>query len=170
MRDRDVTRASCGDKRIGILIVAYNAVSTIAKVLKRIPPEVWSNVEEIALFDDASQDDTYDLAVGMKILRSLPKLRILRHEQNLGYGGNQKAGYRYFIHKGFDVVVLLHGDGQYAPEILAELYRPIVAGQADAVFGSRMMKEYGGPLRGGMPLYKYAGNRILSEFETEALG
>lgn len=162
--------ASCCGKRIGILIVTYNAITTIARVLKRIPPEVWDNVEEIAVFDDASQDDTYELAVGMKTLRALPKLRVLKHERNLGYGGNQKAGYRYFIDKGFDAVVLLHGDGQYAPEILAELYHPIVKGEADAVFGSRMMEKYGGPLRGGMPLYKLVGNRILSEFENRSLG
>jgi 2-polyprenyl-3-methyl-5-hydroxy-6-metoxy-1,4-benzoquinol methylase len=66
--------------------------------------------------------------------------------------------------------VLLHGDGQYAPEILSHLYHPIVNGEADAVFGSRMMKDYGGPLKGGMPLYKYVGNRILSTFENRALG
>ena len=88
------------------------------------------NVEEIAVFDDASQDDTYELAVGLKALRGLPKLHVLKHEKNLGYGGNQKAGYRYFIEKGFDVVVLLHGDGQYAPEILSHLYHPIVKGEA----------------------------------------
>ena len=106
------------------------------------------NVEEIAVFDDASQDATYELAMGIKTLRELPKLTVLKHPKNLGYGGNQKAGYRYFIEKGFDVVVLLHGDGQYAPEILSHLYHPIVAGEADAVFGSRMMKTYGGPLKG----------------------
>ena len=94
----------------------------------------------------------------------------MSHPKNLGYGGNQKAGYRYFMEKGFDVVVLLHGDGQYAPEILSHLYHPIVTGEADAVFGSRMMKDYGGPLKGGMPLYKYVGNRILSVFENRALG
>ena len=65
---------------------------------------------------------------------------------------------------------LLHGDGQYAPEILSHLYHPIVADEADAVFGSRMLKTYGGPLKGGMPLYKYAGNRILTAFENHALG
>ena len=75
---------------------------------------------------------------------------MIRHTKNLGYGGNQKAGYRYFMEKGFDAVVLLHGDGQYAPEVLHHLYGPIVAGKADAVFGSRMMPDYGGPLRGGM--------------------
>jgi 2-polyprenyl-3-methyl-5-hydroxy-6-metoxy-1,4-benzoquinol methylase len=66
--------------------------------------------------------------------------------------------------------VLLHGDGQYAPEILAQLYHPLVSGEAAAVFGSRMMRTYGGPLKGGMPLYKYAGNRILTVLENRALG
>ncbi len=162
--------AQCNGKRIGILIVTYNAVNTLTKVLKRITPQVWANVEEIAVFDDASQDATYELAMGIKTLREIPKLTVLRHPKNLGYGGNQKAGYRYFMDKGFDVVVLLHGDGQYAPEILSHLYHPIVNGKAAAVFGSRMMKNYGGPLKGGMPLYKYAGNRILSIFENAALG
>ncbi len=166
----DTPFAESHGKRIGILIVAYNAVTTLTKVLKRITPNVWKNVEEIAIFDDASQDATYELAMGFKALRGVDKLQVLSHAQNLGYGGNQKAGYRYFIEKGFDIVVLLHGDGQYAPEILSHLYHPIVDGQADAVFGSRMMKTYGGPLKGGMPLYKYVGNRILSTFENRALG
>jgi 2-polyprenyl-3-methyl-5-hydroxy-6-metoxy-1,4-benzoquinol methylase len=162
--------ADCNRKRVGILIVTYNAVTTLTKVLKRITPNVWKNVEEIAVFDDASQDATYELAMGIKALRGVDKLQVLSHPKNLGYGGNQKAGYRYFIDKGFDIVVLLHGDGQYAPEILSHLYHPIVAGEAAAVFGSRMMKDYGGPLKGGMPLYKYVGNRILSIFENRALG
>jgi 2-polyprenyl-3-methyl-5-hydroxy-6-metoxy-1,4-benzoquinol methylase len=166
----DSSLAQNHGKRIGILIVTYNAVSTLTKVLKRITPNVWKNVEEIAIFDDASQDATYELAVGLKALRQLEKLHVLSHPVNLGYGGNQKAGYRYFMENGFDVVVLLHGDGQYAPEILSHLYHPIVAGEADAVFGSRMMKTYGGPLKGGMPLYKYLGNRVLSSFENRALG
>ena len=166
----DREAAQCHGKRIGILIVTYNAVTTLTKVLKRITPNVWNNVEEVAVFDDASHDATYELAMGIKALRQLPKLTVLKHEKNLGYGGNQKAGYAYFIQRGFDIVVLLHGDGQYAPEILSHLYQPIVAGKADAVFGSRMMKTYGGPLKGGMPLYKYLGNRILSVFENSALG
>jgi 2-polyprenyl-3-methyl-5-hydroxy-6-metoxy-1,4-benzoquinol methylase len=157
-------------KRIGIFIVTYNAVTTLAKVLKRIPPAVWKNVEEVVVFDDASQDATYELAVGLKTLTGDDKLQVLKHEKNLGYGGNQKAGYRYFIDKGFDIAVLLHGDGQYAPEVLASMYHPLVMGEADAVFGSRMMKDYGGPRKGGMPLYKYAGNRILTIFENRALG
>lgn len=156
-------------KRIGILIVAYNAVTTLASVLRRIPPDVWKNVEEVVVFDDASKDDTYELAVGYKSLSGIDNLTVIKNRQNLGYGGNQKLGYQYFMDKGFDVVVLLHGDGQYAPEVLAHLYAPLVAGEADAVFGSRMMDTYGGPLKGGMPLYKYVGNRILTVFENRAL-
>src|SRR5580704_18318399 len=79
--------AKCDGKRIGILIVTYNAVTTLTKVLKRITPSVWANVEEIAVFDDASQDATYELAMGIKALRQLPKLIVLKHDQNLGYGG-----------------------------------------------------------------------------------
>jgi 2-polyprenyl-3-methyl-5-hydroxy-6-metoxy-1,4-benzoquinol methylase len=167
---KDAEFANCQGKKIGILIVTYNALTTLTRVLKRISPNVWANVQEVAVFDDASQDSTYELAVGLKTLRSLPKLQILKHSKNLGYGGNQKAGYQHFIEKGFDIVVLLHGDGQYAPEILAQMYHPLVTGEAEAVFGSRMMKDYGGPLKGGMPLYKYAGNRVLTMFENRALG
>lgn len=156
--------------RVGILIVAYNAVGTLVQVLKRIPAVVWENIEEVAIFDDASHDSTYELAVGYKTLAEQFKLHVVRNEANLGYGGNQKAGYKYFMDKGFDAVVLLHGDGQYAPEILHHLYHPIVAGEADAVLGSRMMPDFDGPLKGGMPLYKYVGNRILSTFENRALG
>lgn len=156
-------------KRIGILIVAYNAVTTLAHVLNRIPDAVWSNVEEVVVFDDASSDHTYELAVGYKSLSRLDNLTVIKNVNNLGYGGNQKLGYRYFIDKGFDAVVLLHGDGQYAPEILADLYAPILSGEADAVFGSRMMADYGGPRKGGMPLYKYVGNKILTTTENFAL-
>ncbi len=165
--------ADAKGKKIGILIVAYNAVTTLVnKVLRRIPPEVWDNVAEVAIFDDSSQDHTYELALGFKAAneRAAEKLTVLRNERNQGYGGNQRRGYEYFIGKGFDVVILLHGDGQYAPEILAQIYRPIVDGEADAVFGSRMMPDYGGPLKGGMPLYKYIGNRILTFFENRLLG
>jgi 2-polyprenyl-3-methyl-5-hydroxy-6-metoxy-1,4-benzoquinol methylase len=162
--------ASNGGKRIGILIVAYNAVTTLASVLRRIPSDVWENVEEVVVFDDASRDDTYELALGYKTHTGLDRLHVIKNAQNLGYGGNQKLGYQYFIDKGFDVVVLLHGDGQYAPEILADMYAPIVAGEADAVFGSRMMDTYGGALKGGMPVYKYVGNKILTQFENGLLG
>ncbi len=168
--EETVERANSRGKRIGIFIVAYNALTTLSTVLKRITPEVWGNVEQVVVFDDASQDATYELAVGIQAMTNLPKLRVLKHNKNLGYGGNQKAGYRYFVEQGFDIVVLLHGDGQYAPELLSHMYAPLVRGEADAVFGSRMMKDFGGPLKGGMPFYKYVGNRLLTAFENRALG
>jgi len=167
---RQIASADNRGKRVGVLVVAFNAVTTLATVLQRIPRDVWDNVEEVVVFDDASRDDTYTLAVGYKAISGLEKLTIVRNPENLGYGGNQKLGYRYFLDKQFDAVVLLHGDGQYAPEVLADLYAPLVAGEADAVFGSRMMQEYGGPRKGGMPLYKLVGNRILTRFENLALG
>lgn len=167
---RDALLADNRGLRIGILVVAYNAVGTLIQVMRRIPPVVWANIEEVAVFDDASNDATYELAIGYKTLSETYKLQVIKNDKNLGYGGNQKAGYDYFMANGFDVVVLLHGDGQYAPEMLHHLYHPIVAGAADAVFGSRMMPDFDGPLKGGMPLYKYFGNRILSTFENRALG
>jgi len=160
---------ACG-KRIGIVVVAYNAVTTLTPVLKRIPQDVWENVEEVVVFDDHSKDDTYALGVGFKAITGIEKLTVLRNQTNLGYGGNQKNGYRYLIDKGFDIAVLLHGDGQYAPEVLADMYAPLVAGECHAVFGSRMMKEYGGPRKGGMPLYKLVGNKILTYLENRSLG
>ena len=167
---RSHPRAACNGKRIGVLVVAYNAVTTLSATLKRIPKEVWENIEEVAVFDDASKDETFELAVGYKTLFGVEKLTVLRNEKNLGYGGNQMRGYKYFLDRGFDVVVMLHGDGQYAPEVLADLYAPIVAGEADAVFGSRMMPDYGGPRAGGMPLYKLAGNKILTGYANYFLG
>src|SRR5262249_16950386 len=77
-------------KRIGILVVAYNAVTTLSATLKRIPKDVWDQIEEVAVFDDASRDETYEVAVGFKTLFGTEKLTILRNERNLGYGGNQK--------------------------------------------------------------------------------
>lgn len=155
--------------RIGILIIAYNAVTTLAKVLDRIPSDVLNEIEEIVVFDDASHDDTYILAHGYKVIKQWSKLNIFKNPKNLGYGGNQKLGFKYFIDKGFDIVILLHGDGQYAPEVIKNIYKPIVDGKADMVFGTRMNREYGGPLKGGMPLYKYIGNKILTTFENKLL-
>lgn len=158
------------NKKIGILIVAYNAVTTLTKVLDRIPKNVYEEIDEIAVFDDASKDETYTLSIGYKEINKVEKLKVYYNEKNRGYGGNQKYGFRYFIDKNFDAVVLLHGDGQYAPEYLKDMYDPLVKGEADVVLGSRMMKKFGGPLKGGMPLYKYFGNKILSTYQNFRLG
>ncbi len=154
--------------KIGVLVVAYNAATTLQQVLDRIPEDFRSEIDEILVQDDHSADATYLVALGYQQTEDLP-LTIVRHPENLGYGGNQKAGYRYAIDHGWDVVVLLHGDGQYAPELIPEMVAPIVEGRADAVFGSRMM-ERGQARKGGMPAYKYVGNRILSTFQNAVAG
>jgi glycosyltransferase involved in cell wall biosynthesis len=159
---------SAGKKRIGVLVVAYNAASTLAKVLDRIPAAVRPDIEEVIVSDDHSQDSTYLVGLGYQQLSDLP-ITLIRQPTNLGYGGNQKAGYQLAIDHGLDIVVMLHGDGQYAPESLPDLLAPLLADEADAVFGSRTMIK-GAARKGGMPLYKFVGNRILSRFENAALG
>ena len=156
-------------KKIAIFIVAYNAANTLRHVLDRISEDVWDRVDEVFVFDDSSQDDTFLIGLGYKQLHGKTKLSVFRNEENLGYGGNQIRGYKYAIEQGHDIVALLHGDGQYAPEALGELLAPLDRGEADAVFGSRMMTK-GAALKGGMPLYKYAGNKILTTFENAMLG
>lgn len=155
--------------RIMVHVVAYNAESTLAQVLDRIPAELRPHLGEVVVFDDASQDATFLVGQGYKATHDWPTLKIVRNPINRGYGGNQKLGYRYAIDHGFDVVVLLHGDGQYAPEAMPRLLQPVLDGEADAVFGSRMLNKRDA-LRGGMPLYKWVGNQILTRFENAALG
>ena len=154
--------------RIGVLVVAYNASSTLVSTLERLPESFRRNVDHILVSDDCSQDDTYEVGVSFANGSTLP-MTVIRHEQNLGYGGNQKAGYEWAISHGLDVVVLLHGDGQYAPECIEDLVAPLLANDADAVFGSRMMIK-GGARAGGMPLYKFVGNRILTGFQNTMVG
>jgi glycosyltransferase involved in cell wall biosynthesis len=155
--------------RTAILIVSYNAADLLLKTLDRIPPEIVERVEEIVIFDDHSTDLSFDSALAYKTRRSLDKLKVFRNPRNRGYGGNQKRGYQYVLRRGFDVVVLLHGDGQYAPERLLYLLAPLYNNEADCVIGSRMMPG-GKPLAGGMPLYKYWGNRILTFLQNWMTG
>ncbi len=154
--------------RIMVHIVAYNAVTTLGRVLDRIPKDLRPRLTEICVFDDASSDDTFLVGKGYQQVHDMPQLRVFRNPKNRGYGGNQKLGYKYAIDNGFDVVVLLHGDGQYAPEAMQNLMQPVLDGEADAVFGSRML-EPGAARRGGMPLYKYLGNKMLTRFENAFL-
>jgi glycosyltransferase involved in cell wall biosynthesis len=156
-------------KKIGIFVIAYNAVNKLHWTLDRVPEEVWQQVDEVFLFDDCSTDNTYYAAIGYKHVKGIDKLTVHRNTQNLRYGGNQKAGYQYAIAKGFDVVVMLHADGQYAPEALPKLLEPFENDEADMVFGSRMAAG-GAPLAGGMPLYKFIGNRILTFLENRITG
>ena len=156
-------------KRVGIFIINYNAVNHLIDTIKRIPESIYSQVEEIFVIDDCSTDNSYYAALGYKHDKCIEKLTVHRNEQNQGYGGNQKVGYRYAIDRGFDIVALVHGDGQYAPEALPELLEPLLADSADMVFGSRMSTR-GDALKGGMPLYKFVGNKILTTIQNKLSG
>ncbi len=150
-------------------MVAYNAASTLASVLDRIPEPFRARITQIFVCDDASEDSTYLVGLGYKQVAPGLPLSVIRHPSNLGYGGNQKAGYRLAIEHDLDIIVLLHGDGQYAPECIERIVAPLERGECDAVLGSRMLIR-GDARRGGMPLYKYVGNRILTRLENAALG
>ena len=156
--------------RVLVFIVAYNAERTIDRVVQRIPASLAETYAiDVLIIDDASQDSTFERSHRIS-KASHPPLAVhaLFNPVNQGYGGNQKLGYHYAIERGYDIVVLLHGDGQYAPESLPQLLEPLTRGEADAVFGSRMLIP-GGALRGGMPLYKYTGNRLLTWIENSLL-
>lgn len=156
--------------RLLIFVIAYYAEETLTSVLERIPRSIFTDYEcEILVVDDASGDRTD--AIGRAYRRAHPEIgmTVLRNELNQGYGGNQKVGYTFAIREGFDFVAMVHGDGQYAPEELPHLVAPLRDGRADAVFGSRMMTRFGA-LTGGMPLYKFVGNRILSASQNLLLG
>jgi glycosyltransferase involved in cell wall biosynthesis len=158
-----------GSTRIGILVVAYNAAATLERTLDRIPAEYRPRITSVLVSDDASGDSTHLIARGYQQIAPDLKIEVVRQEHNLGYGGNQKFGYQWAIDRDLDVVVLLHGDGQYAPEMLPAITEPLERGDADAVFGSRML-DHGGARGGGMPLYKFVGNRILTKVENTVVG
>jgi glycosyltransferase involved in cell wall biosynthesis len=156
--------------RVLIFIVAYNAEHHIEQVLRRIPPEIFSKYDyEILIIDDSSKDRTFEVARRFHTQHTNLNLKVLFNPVNQGYGGNQKLGYQYAIDNNFDVVVLLHGDGQYAPELVESIFSPILKEGVAAVFGSRMMVK-GAARKGGMPLYKFVGNKILTSLENQILG
>jgi glycosyltransferase involved in cell wall biosynthesis len=157
-------------KRLLVFVVAYYAESTLEQVLERIPENLFREYQcEVLVIDDGSEDRTFEIGRRYRLTHPGVPITVLRNELNQGYGGNQKIGYAYAAAEGFDIVALLHGDAQYAPEELPRLVAPVAAGEADAVFGSRMMTS-GAALKGGMPLYKYVGNRILSGLQNAMLG
>ena len=158
-------------KKLLIYIVAYNHEKFIKNTLERISDKIFDHYDtEILVNDDSSKDQT------LKILKELKKnfdhkkcrFKILSNPQNLGYGGNQKIGYFYSINNNFDYVVLLHGDGQYAPEMIEDLLEKMKQDDSMAVFGSRMIDRFGA-IKGGMPFYKFFGNKILTFFQNKLL-
>jgi glycosyltransferase involved in cell wall biosynthesis len=155
--------------KIGVLVMAYNAESTLAATLDRIPADFRPKIDELIICDDASSDSTYHVGLRWQTVNGGVPTTVVRHLKNLGYGGNQKAGYQLAADHGLDIIVLLHGDGQYAPECLPGIVAPLERDECDAVFGSRMMMP-GSARHGGMPLYKYVGNRVLTTVENRLLG
>lgn len=151
--------------KIAIFVVLYNGKRHLAKVLKRIHPKVMEIIEEIYVIDDCSEDNGFEIGRKFTSMEGFEKLRVYRNPRNYGYGGNQKVGFQYALDMGFDFVILLHGDGQYAPEYIPSLLIPALFEGKHVVFGSRMMIK-GGARKGGMPLYKYLGNKVLTKIEN----
>lgn len=160
-----------GKKRLLVFVPAYHAEATIAGVIGRIPASLAQDYDvDILIIDDSSQDLTFNKSVEIgRLSGALFRVQVLYNPENQGYGGNQKIGYRYAIEGGYDVIAMVHGDGQYAPESLPQLLEPFEAADVAAVLGSRML-EPGGARRGGMPLYKFAGNKILTWLQNRLLG
>jgi len=141
-------------KKVVVVMPAYNAAKTLERTLDDISRE-W--VDDIILVDDASRDGTVALA------RKLG-LRVFVHDENRGYGGNQKTCYTEAMKLGADIMIMVHPDHQYDPTVIPQLVVPLLEGTCDAVFGSRMLG--GHPLEGGMPKWKYLANVYLTAFEN----
>lgn len=159
-------------QRVMVFVVSYNAEAFIESVLHRIPEAVWNNPDyelDVLVIDDQSQDQTFERVNDYIQAHPERNIKVLYSPVNQGYGGNQKLGYHYAIEQGYDAVVLLHGDGQYAPELLDDMIRPIISGEADVVFGSRMLNRMDA-LKGKMPLHKWVGNQILTFVQNKLMG
>jgi glycosyltransferase involved in cell wall biosynthesis len=139
------------NKKIVVVLPAYNAASTLEQTYAEIPHTI---VDEVILVDDASFDNTIEVAKGIGIST------VIGHQSNRGYGGNQKTCYDAALAKGADIVIMLHPDYQYTPKLIAAMASMIATGLYKVVFGSRILGR--GALRGGMPRYKYFSNRMLT--------
>jgi glycosyltransferase involved in cell wall biosynthesis len=148
-----------GGPRIVVVMPARQAATTLARTYAAIPLD---RVDEVILVDDSSTDETVRLA------RELP-IHLVWHPHQVGYGGNQKTCYLEALNRDADVVVMLHPDGQYEPELIPRMVAPILAGEADLVLGSRLLIP-GAALAGGMPRWKYVANRMLTAVENRIMG
>ncbi|HZU62653.1 MAG TPA: glycosyltransferase family 2 protein [Novosphingobium sp.] len=145
-------------KRVAVVLPAYNAGLTLLRTYREIPMDI---VDDVILTDDASKDDTSEIARGLGI-------HTIVHAKNRGYGGNQKTCYTAALERGADIVVMLHPDYQYSPRLVAAMASMIASGHYDVVLASRILGK--GALAGGMPLYKYIANRALTFAENVLLG
>ncbi len=156
--------------RILVYVVAYHAEDHIESVFERVPKELFEDERVSFLVIDDASDDAGPAVLARWIEdRGVENVTVLRNPVNQGYGGNQKLGYRYAIDAGFDLVILLHGDGQYAPELLPRFIQTWEETRADVILGSRM-RRLQSARKGGMPLYKMVGNRILTRFQNALTG
>jgi glycosyltransferase involved in cell wall biosynthesis len=146
-------------KKVVVVLPAYNAARTLEATYREIPHEV---VDEVVLVDDHSRDDTVAVA------KQLGILHVVRHDRNRGYGGNQKTCYATALGLGADVVAMLHPDYQYTPRLLTAMVSVIAHDVYPVVYGSRILGN--GALRGGMPLYKYVFNRMLTLVQNVLMG
>jgi glycosyltransferase involved in cell wall biosynthesis len=146
------------NKKVVVVLPAYNAARTLRRTVDEIPREI---VDETILTDDASNDNTSDLALEMGLIT-------IRHDHNRGYGGNQKTCYTAALARGADIVVMLHPDYQYTPKLVSAMASMIAYGEYDAVLASRILGR--GALKGGMPRYKYVANRGLTLIENILIG
>ena len=147
------------NKKLVIVLPAYNASLTLEQTYSEIPFEI---VDEVVLVDDASRDDTFEQAERLNIHH------VIRHENNRGYGGNQKTCYNKALELGADIVIMLHPDYQYTPKLIYSMASLIANGVYPVVFGSRILGK--GALKGGMPVYKYIANRFLTLFQNMLIG
>ncbi len=145
-------------QKIIVVMPAYNAALTLEKTVGEIPRDI---VDEILLVDDASSDETVDLA-------SRLGLTVFRHEENYGYGRNQKTCYREALQHDADIVIMVHPDYQYSPNLIVPMAGMIAYGEYDVVMGSRILGN--GAIDGGMPRYKYIANRFLTLFQNILIG
>ena len=141
-------------KKVFVVMPAYNAARTLRQTCAELPRDI---VDEVLVVDDSSSDATVQLA------REL-HLTTFVHHRNLGYGRNQKTCYREALRRGADIVVMLHADYQYSPRLVTAIASMIAFGEYDLVLGSRILGT--GALRGGMPLYKYVSNRLLTFYQN----
>jgi glycosyltransferase involved in cell wall biosynthesis len=146
-------------KKIGIVLPAYNAASTLEKTYLEIPFDI---IDEVILVDDASKDNTSEIA------RKLGIKHIIRHEQNKGYGGNQKSCYAKALELDMDIIIMLHPDYQYTPKLIHSISGIIAYDVYPVVLASRILGN--GALKGGMPLYKYVANRFLTLSQNILMG
>lgn len=158
-------------RKLLVFIVAYNAAMHIEAVLDRIPQDVWNSTVsdcDILVIDDHSSDNI-GTVINYYQERTKRSFEFRRNTSNLGYGGKQKLGYHHAIKNKYDAVILLHGDGQYAPELITELATPTLLNEADVVIGSRMINKKSA-LAGGMPRYKFFGNIVVTTLQNMMLG